>query len=61
MVRKAFRSVLLIQIIAGIVGVIGMVVDGAVTGSCLGAEEMAGFDPAGILRDGLPTPFPIPA
>ena len=43
MVRKAFRSVLLIQIIAGIVGVIGMVVDGAVTGSCLGTEAMAGF------------------
>ena len=43
MVRKAFRSVLLIQIIAGIVGVIGMVVDGAVTGRCLGTEAMAGF------------------
>ena len=43
MVRKAFRSVLLIQIIAGIVGVIGMVVDGAVTGSCLGTEAMAAF------------------
>ena len=43
MVRKAFKSVLLIQIIAGIVGVIGMVVDGAVTGSCLGSEAMAAF------------------
>lgn len=43
MVRKAFKSVLLIQIIAGIVGVIGMVVDGAVTGSCLGTEAMAAF------------------
>lgn len=43
MVRKAFRSVLLIQIIAAIVGVIGMVVDGAVTGSCLGTEAMAAF------------------
>lgn len=43
MVRKAFRSVLMVQIIAGIVGVIGMVVDGAVTGSCLGTEAMAAF------------------
>lgn len=33
----------MIQIIAGIVGVIGMVVDGAVTGSCLGTEAMAAF------------------
>ena len=43
MVRKAFRNALMIQIIAGIVGVLGMVVDGAVTGSCLGTEAMAGF------------------
>ena len=47
MVRKAFKSVLLIQIIAGIVGVAGMVVDGAVTGSCLGTEAMAAFGLAG--------------
>lgn len=43
MVKKAFRNALLIQIIAGIVGVIGMVVDGAVTGSCLGTDAMAAF------------------
>ncbi len=43
MVRKAFRNALMIQIIAGVVGVIGMVVDGAVIGSCLGTEAMAGF------------------
>lgn len=43
MVKKAFRNALLIQIIAGIVGVIGMVVDGAITGSCLGTEAMAAF------------------
>lgn len=43
MVRKAFKSALLIQIIAAVVGVIGMVVDGAVTGSCLGTEAMAAF------------------
>ena len=43
MVKKAFKNALLIQIIAAIVGVIGMVVDGAVTGSCLGTEAMTGF------------------
>ena len=43
MVKKAFRNALLIQIVAGIVGVIGMVVDGAVTCSCLGTEAMAAF------------------
>ena len=43
MVKKAFHNALLIQIIAAIVGVIGMVVDGAVTGSCLGTEAMTGF------------------
>ena len=43
MVKKAFKSALLIQIIAGIVGVIGMVVDGAITGRCLGTEAMAAF------------------
>ena len=43
MVKKAFHNALLIQIIAAVVGVIGMVVDGAVTGSCLGTEAMTGF------------------
>lgn len=43
MVKKAFKSALLIQIIAGIVGVLGMVVDGAVTGRCLGTAAMTGF------------------
>ena len=43
MVKKAFKNALLIQIIAGIVGVLGMVVDGAVTGSCLGTAAMTGF------------------
>lgn len=43
MVRKAFRNALLIQIVAAIVSVIGMVVDGAVTGSCLGTGAMAGY------------------
>ncbi len=43
MVKKAFKNALLIQIIAGAVGVLGMVVDGAVTGRCLGTDAMAGF------------------
>lgn len=43
MVKKAFRNALLVQIIAAIVGVIGMVVDGAVTGRCLGTGAMAGY------------------
>lgn len=43
MVKKAFRNALLIQIIAGVVGVIGMVIDGAIIGSCLGTEAMAAF------------------
>lgn len=33
----------MVQIIAGIVGVIGMVVDGAVTGRCLGTDAMAAY------------------
>ena len=36
-------NALLVQIVAAIVGVIGMVVDGAVTGSCLGTDAMAAF------------------
>ncbi|MBO2516673.1 MAG: hypothetical protein CW338_05240, partial [Clostridiales bacterium] len=43
MVSKLFRSALMVQIVAGIVGVIGMVVDGAVTGRCLGTEAMAAY------------------
>lgn len=43
MIRKIFRNALLVQIVACIVGVIGMVVDGAVTGSSLGTEAMAAY------------------
>lgn len=43
MVRKLFRDALTIQILSAILGVIGMVVDGAVTGSCLGADAMAAY------------------
>lgn len=43
MVAKLFKSALMVQIVAGIVGVIGMVVDGAVTGRCLGTEAMAAY------------------
>lgn len=43
MVIKLFRSALMVQIVAGIVGVIGMVVDGAVTGQCLGTDAMTAY------------------
>lgn len=42
-VGKMFRNALMVQIVAVIVGVIGMVVDGAVTGSCLGTDAMAAY------------------
>lgn len=43
LVKKLFYNALLVQIVAGIVGVIGMVVDGAIIGSCLGTEAMAAY------------------
>lgn len=42
-VDKMFRNALTVQIVSVIVGVIGMVVDGAVTGRCLGTDAMAAF------------------
>lgn len=42
-VKKIFRNALLVQIIATIVGVIGLVVDGAITGRCLGTDAMTAY------------------
>lgn len=43
MTEKLFKNALLIQIFSVVVGVIGMVVDGAVTGRCLGTDYMAAY------------------
>lgn len=43
MTEKLFKNALLIQIISVIINVLGMVVDGAVTGSCLGTDAMAAY------------------
>ncbi len=43
LVKKMFLSTMLVQIVTSVTGVIGMVVDGAVTGSLLGQECMAAY------------------
>lgn len=43
LIRKLFRSTLIIQVCSAMTVVLGVFVDGAVTGACLGAKAMASY------------------
>lgn len=42
-IRQMFRSTLTVQILTALIGVMGSVVDGTITGSCLGVDAMTAY------------------
>ena len=42
-IRRMFRSTLTIQILTALTAVVGSVVDGAITGACLGVDAMTAY------------------